>query len=1102
MAQYDGSIRIGTKINTEGFEKDAEKLKKSAKSQAATLAAQYRKEGMSASDAFKKAWSEIERSGKFSSKKVAKHWGKSGRESTKNFFSGFKILGGIKTREVDIRSSFERMTKSAKNFISAIATAFAARQIFDFGKEAIQAAADFEAMESQFSQVFGEIEKQAATSLSRIADQSGIIKERMKPSFTKIAAFAKTTGMDTASAMELANRAMVAVADSAAFYDRSLEETTESLQSFLKGNYENDAALGLSATETTRNAAANKLYGKSFIELSEAQKQLTLLQMVEDANKLSGALGQAAREADTWTNQTGNLNQAWTNLKANLGKFILPMAVQAVKAITNVINAINRMLSSLYTAASAFRSFSELITGNKSVEGSASGFSDAADSAGQLADANKDVADSAKKAAKETKGQLSTLDKLNNTVTKENDSGSGAGSDTGIGILTGQEVDYGKLAEGETFADDLADSFKNIWDVFYKAWQSKGKSVIESAKGMFESLAETAKSIGETLYGVFTSNVGLGWVESLLERFKSILDTIRVISDAFRTAWNSGDGEENITALFNMLTEINRLLSTIRDSFNRVFSNGTGAEIWGNILGIITGVYDIVGNLSGRFTEAWETAGLGDKIWQGILDIINTILGTIHNIVDSTAEWAEKLDFTPLLESINRLLESLEPLTANVGSGLEWFWNNVLLPIAGWVIEDAVPVFLDMLSAAISAVNEVIEALKPLGQWLWDEFLEPIGQWAGEVFISAMEKITGLLQKFGDWISEHQEAVQNMAIIVASFFAAFKIATAIKGLVDFIGKIKNTITTVGGMSKLITTVFNPWTLAIGAVIAAGVLLYKNWDVIKEKAAQLKEWLIQKWEAIKQGASEIWGGIKAAISGAWENIKNIVSSAANAVKTTVSTIWNAIKSVTSSIWNGIKNTISNLINGIKNTISNVMNSIKNIWDGIWDKIFGKVGNILGSIKDAIGKAFDWIADKVSGILEKIGLINKTEIKPKYGASAFSVGGSVGNIPRSVSLPQAKIPGYATGQVIPRTMRQHLAILGDNNRETEVVSPLSTIKKALREEALSLGLTGGNSGGVREITLNIAPEVDGMTLFKIIKKIDLEEYQRTRRPNFQM
>ena len=78
--------------------------------------------------------------------------------------------------------------------------------------------------------------------------------------------------MEQADALDIADRSMKAVADSAAFYDRSIEDVTNSLQSFLKGNFENDAALGLSCTETTRNTAANALYGKSFKDLSEAEK--------------------------------------------------------------------------------------------------------------------------------------------------------------------------------------------------------------------------------------------------------------------------------------------------------------------------------------------------------------------------------------------------------------------------------------------------------------------------------------------------------------------------------------------------------------------------------------------------------------------------------------------------------------------------------------------------------------------------------------------------------------------------------------------------------------------------------------------------------------
>lgn len=142
---------------------------------------------------------------------------------------------------------------------------------------------------------------------------------RMQGSYTKIYAFAKTAGADSEEALGLAQRALEAAADSAAYYDRSIEDATEALQSFLKGNYANDAALGIAATETTRNTAANEKYAKSFQELSESQKVDVLLSMVEAGNKASGALGQAARESDSWENATGELKEAQRQLQAVLG---------------------------------------------------------------------------------------------------------------------------------------------------------------------------------------------------------------------------------------------------------------------------------------------------------------------------------------------------------------------------------------------------------------------------------------------------------------------------------------------------------------------------------------------------------------------------------------------------------------------------------------------------------------------------------------------------------------------------------------------------------------------------------------------------------------
>lgn len=304
-ARVDGSIIIDTRIDTSGFDEFTESLERNIDRSTNDMQDAGRRIGEEFSSGIREGMGEP--------------LNEPLEEQTQNIQSRLNTLSGS-------------MTKFGTKSTLALTTPLTA-----LGGKMIEAAAEMNAASAQFSQVFGDLESDAASSLGRIADDTGIVEERLKGSYTQIAAFAKTSGLDTADALELSNRAMLAVADSAAFYDRSLEETAESLRSFLKGNYENDAALGLSATETTRNAAAMELYGQSFNDLSEAQKQLTLLKMVEDANALSGALGQASRESDTWSNVTGNLNQEFTNLLGTLGQNLLPVVTPIVQFISNLL---------------------------------------------------------------------------------------------------------------------------------------------------------------------------------------------------------------------------------------------------------------------------------------------------------------------------------------------------------------------------------------------------------------------------------------------------------------------------------------------------------------------------------------------------------------------------------------------------------------------------------------------------------------------------------------------------------------------------------------------------------------------------------------------
>jgi len=210
--------------------------------------------------------------------------------------------------------------------------------------EFIDSAATVKAETAAFDQTFGDLADTASEAIGRVADNSGILQTRLNTLGSKIYAFARSSGGDTEQSLSLMERALQAAADSAAYYDTSVEQATESLQSFLKGNYANDAALGLSATETTRNAAAMELFEQKFNDLTEIQKQETLLKMVEDSQRLSGAMGQAAREADGWENVQGNLAETWRQFQANVGA---PVLENLIPIIQNITEAFQGWMSSV-----------------------------------------------------------------------------------------------------------------------------------------------------------------------------------------------------------------------------------------------------------------------------------------------------------------------------------------------------------------------------------------------------------------------------------------------------------------------------------------------------------------------------------------------------------------------------------------------------------------------------------------------------------------------------------------------------------------------------------------------------------------------------------
>lgn len=224
------------------------------------------------------------------------------------------------------------LSQAIVNGVKELASAFK-----DFAVSAIESAADVKAQVAQFEQTFGDLADTAREKMNSVAEATGIVPTRLQSAFSQFYAYARSSGMESAQALQFAEKASYAAADAAAYYDRSLEESTEQVLAYTKGNFANDAALGFASTEATRTAQAMKSLGKEYKDLDVTAGETTqvLLDQIIASQNLSGAAGQASREMDGWENVQGNLNETWKQFQARVGTPVLENLIPIIQNITS-----------------------------------------------------------------------------------------------------------------------------------------------------------------------------------------------------------------------------------------------------------------------------------------------------------------------------------------------------------------------------------------------------------------------------------------------------------------------------------------------------------------------------------------------------------------------------------------------------------------------------------------------------------------------------------------------------------------------------------------------------------------------------------------------
>lgn len=1040
MAQYDGSIRINTKINTEGIKKGVSEMK-----------------------------------GGFGQLKSGVQGALSGLNSKiSSVGSKFRSVGaGMRKEASKIKGSVNGVSDSFRNLGAIIASVFAIRKIAGFASSMTELGSDLEEVQNVVDVTFTTMSDKINEFAVNAEKSAGLSETMAKRYAGTFGAMAKSFGFAEDAAFGMSTTLTQLAGDVASFYNITQDEAYTKLKSVFTGETETLKDLGVVMTENALNSyAMAKGIGKNVSKMTELEKVALRYQFVTE--KLSGASGDFIRTQDSWANQTRILKLQIESLKATIGQGL-------INVLNPLLKMLNTLLEKLKVVANAFKSFTESFFGKSSSGGSGAG-NKYVDTAEGITGSLEDVSDAAQEAEKSLEGYLSPIDEINKYSTGKDDE-----------LLSDLEnIDFGNLGD--------LDMEVNV------------KPNIDES-GLSDKFRQMAEKVKEILTSLF---------------------------NPLKEAWDR-EGKFVIDSWKYALGEVWKLIKDIGRDFLTVWQQEGTIRIFENILHIIGDIGLVVGNLVGKFREAWNENDTGLHILENIRDIIGAIVENIRHAADATVEWSAKIDFSPLLTKFEEWTSSLVPVIDTLSGIMTDFYEKVLLPLGQWVLEKGFP---DLLQVFID-FNEMVdwESLRENFAELW-EHLEPFAETVGEgliIFIGRLSEVLAgflnsqalkdfltMIENWMDNVSPQEVAdgFEKIAIAIIALKGAGAALTFISSNFDIISAAANMLK--GALSLLtpvisgLRGVFNALLTPVGLVVAAVAALaagfvygYQTSEEFRQKVSELKDKFIEFWQENLKPMLEEWGkkfkelweehlkpcidSLMELLKALWENVLlPIVGWIVDTLLPVLLPIINEIFNTSLELIGWMFDAIGGLADIISDCVELVVDLLKGDWSGAWEKaksIVETVWNgITGTVERAVNKITEWIENLLS-------LFNKADGK------SFSMGSGVSNYvyssssispytanPAFAALSTTPIPRLATGAVIPAN-KEFLAVLGDQKHGTNVEAPLDTIRQASEEAVLNvlsrLGLNG-NIGNSNPQTIIIKQYLDGKQVAEaVVREGELQQ-----------
>ena len=1005
---------------------------------------------------------------------------------------------GVQNGVSAIRQSFNGLGSVVKKIGVLIGGAFAIGKLTQFGKECVELGSNLAEVQNVVDVTFTTMSDKVNEFAKNAMTSAGLSETMAKQYVGTFGAMSKSFGFSEAQAYDMSTALTQLTGDVASFYNISQDLAYIKLKSVFTGETETLKDLGVVMTQSALDqfALANG-YGKTTSAMTEQEKVALRLAFVQ--KQLSAASGDFIRTSGSWANQVRVMQLQLQSLKATVGQGLINL-------FTPVLRVINILLGKLATLANAFKSFTELITGKKSsgqtgasgaglagtdaMADTADQYGNAADNAEKLADATNDTADATKKATKAAKGYLSPLDEINNYSTdKSADSSSKVPGTTG-GLADQmkdavQNVDYGKVAEGETVLDKMLKPLNKIINRFKELAKLVAKGFWDGLgdyEPIFDGIKKDLDSIWKSLKDIFTDSEVTKAANNFLDSFAYAIGQVAgsFTRIGLTIAQNIIGGIEKflkqntqriknyLIDMFNIGSEIAQIGGNLAVAFADVFSV-FGGETAQQITADLIGIFAEIGMV---LTETAAKLGrdILNMIAQPFIDnkdilksAIEGSLGAIETVTSGVLIVVQNLS-----DAISRLYdEHVKPFFDSIANGLSSIfgtlitgYNTYVLPVLQGLAEQFKGLLEGPLGDAILKIEAFLGKLIDSLKLLWESVLVPLINWI----------------------------IANLLPVVAKIIDVVG-TTAIKVLESLIKIIGDVTDTLSGIIDFLVGVFTgDWELA--------------------------------WQGIKEIADGAWSFIKDVVSGAWEIIKTVTKGALSIIKSIISTAWNAIKALTSTIWNAIKKTLSGLWNSLKSTASTVFNAIKTKVVGVWDSVKNKtsktwenvatfvsnkveaiknaITNKFNAARDAVRSAFEGIVDfikapinqAISIVNNAVGMINNAigGIESAFSFGPWTVPTPFGSktIGFHATFPRiGTIPYLASGAVIP-PRSEFLAVLGDQKKGNNLEAPESLLRQIVREES-GKGQGDGN-------TYNVTVNASGRKLLDII--ISEAEMRRNR------